>query len=175
MLAGDWNFDTCVEDRVDPISGEFVGKPSCEYDLWKNTFRCSFVALYQGDWTRAAGHGFAQSRLDRIFSSLHPVTLSDMVVATEIVGLSRFDKDLSDHKPVCALLRPKTHQSLFPEGYLPGYQNKHAGRQVLLNNLVSYVTCPVNTSLYNYLVSRLRCAGVAIAVREIGRKPGAVI
>ena len=87
------------------------------------------------------------------------MTLSDMAFATEIVGLCRVDIDLSDHKPVRALLRPKTHQSLFPEGYLPGYQNKHAGRQVLLNNLVSYLTCPVKTSLYNYLVSRLHSIG----------------
>ena len=169
-----WNFDTCIEDRVDPISAEFVGKPGCEYALWKQTFRSSFVKLYQGDWTRAAGHGFAQSRLDRIFSSLHPVTLSDMVVATEIVGLCRFDMDLSDHKPVRAVLQTKTHQSLFPRR-IPAWIPKHA---CWTSGVAEQFSLLPDMSSRDEFV-QLSCVKAALhraaaAVPEIGRKRGAV-
>ena len=70
IMAGDFNFDTGIEDRMDK-SMNLCGKPGGAAALFHRLFSNQFSEVFQPDFTRTPGNSQdgKYSRIDRIYIS----------------------------------------------------------------------------------------------------------
>lgn len=109
IVCGDFNYDSATHDRVDCRTGQFCGAPGPEQQHFEICF-ADFAELDCHDFTHKNCREDATtsfSRIDRIYTSLHPTICYDLSFSAAVAHSVRAPSfDLSDHAPLIFAMQP---------------------------------------------------------------------
>ena len=116
IIAGDFNFELNANDRITLANGHFCGRVGQVARHWVALFG-AFSELFQPEYTRSAlvsTPAGTASRIDRIYTSLRPFILNDLLVTINTIGtLFNTTGRLSDHIPVAGSFKMFRPSSFF--------------------------------------------------------------
>ena len=109
ILCGDFNYDSDVHDRMDCEHGHYCGSPGPVQAKFDQLFG-DLAELDTQDFTHRNMRDdavVAFSRIDRVYTSLHPALCQEIAFAAGVVHPVKSPRfDLSDHVPIRFAMTP---------------------------------------------------------------------
>lgn len=109
VLAGDFNFVECHEDRVCKTSGLFTGgSDHLEARSWRAVMQGSLAEMHQAEYTHDGG--VSRGRLDRVYTDMH---VTDQLDKAPFCTPLEWQGRVSDHRPISFGRRSSGHDRPF--------------------------------------------------------------